>query len=292
MISIAGLIVNFISSIVILIPRPVQMAIGRFLGRIWFYVVRIRRDVAFENLKKAFPEKNEKEIYRIALENYKNYGCGFIEFLILPHFNKAQFDKLVSVEGRENYLKAYEQGKGVFLLTLHLGCWELMSGTCAFLDIPLHIITKKFKAKSLNQIWVDIRVKQGIKLISEEKSTFQILRALKDKGAVGFILDQFLGPPVGVKTKFFGIETGTPAALALFAERTGAPVVPVYNVRQPDGKIKIYFEPAISFVEQGSVTQNISFMTQVYTDKIEEIVRKYPEQWLWIHRRWKPFGGA
>ncbi len=98
-----------------------------------------------------------------------------------------------------------------------------------------------------------------------------------------------MGPPVGVRTQFFGAETGTAAALALFADRTHAPVIPVYNIRLPNGKIRVIFEEEVSFLEQGSTDKNIAFMTQQYTSKIEQIVKKYPDQWLWIHRRWKPF---
>jgi KDO2-lipid IV(A) lauroyltransferase len=164
-----------------------------------------------------------------------------------------------------------------------------MSATCEILKIPLHVITKKFKAKNLNEFWVRLRKARGIKLIAEEKSTFEILRAIRQGQAVGFILDQFMGPPVGVKTQFFGYPTGTAAALALFADRTRAPVIPVYNVRQKDGRLRIVFEKPVEFMEQGSRDKNISFMTQVYTNRIEGIVRKYPEQWLWLHKRWKPF---
>ncbi|MBK9293239.1 MAG: lysophospholipid acyltransferase family protein [Oligoflexia bacterium] len=94
---------------------------------------------------------------------------------------------------------------------------------------------------------------------------------------------------MGVKTKFFGHETGTAASLALFADRTKAPVVPVYCIRNSTGKITTVFEEPIEFMEQGGTEKNISFMTQVYTSRIEDIIKKYPHLWLWLHRRWKPF---
>ena len=269
--------------------RSLQLFAGRCLGTFWYFCVPIRRKTVWENLKIAFPQWTEKEIHRTALRNYQNYGCGFLEFCLLPHLDTKKFQSLFIVDGKNNYDAALKEGKGIFLLTLHIGSWELMSATCENLKIPLHVITKKFKAKSLNSIWVRLRLNRGIKLIREEKSTFDILRAIRAGEVVGFILDQFMGPPVGGKVKFFGKETGAPNALALFADRTRAPVVPVYNIRQPDGRIRIVFEPAIPFMEQGSTDKNISFMTQQYTSKIEEIVARYPEQWLWLHRRWKPF---
>jgi KDO2-lipid IV(A) lauroyltransferase len=282
-------IVKLLCWLVACLPRRVQIFVGKTLGLVWFYIVPIRRKVALENLSVAFPEKNISEIWKLARVNFQNYGCGFVELLLLPHFDKKMFDKLVVRHDWENYENAKSKGKGVFFLTLHMGSWELMSATQAHLGIPLHVITKKFKARTFNSIWVELRLGQGIQLISEEKSTFQILRAIRKGEVVGFILDQFMGPPVGSRVRFFGKETGAPAALALFADRTRAPVVPVYNIHGDDGRIHIYCEPEVPFVEQGSMKQNISFMTQAYTSKIEDIVRRHPEQWLWIHRRWKPF---
>jgi KDO2-lipid IV(A) lauroyltransferase len=282
-------IISFFCLCVVAMPRRLQLFLGESLGLTWFYIIPIRRKTALENLKIAFPELTDAARWKIARSNFKNYGCGFLELLLLPHFDFKLFKKLVTFHGWENYENALSQKRGVFFLTLHMGSWELMSGTQGHAGIPLHVITKKIKAKSFNKIWTDLRLGQGIKLISEEKSTFQILKAIRRGEVVGFILDQFMGPPVGTRVKFFGKETGAPAALALFAERTRAPVIPIYNVRQPDGRIHVYCEPAIEFTEQGSTAENISFMTQVYTSKLEEIVKRYPTQWLWIHRRWKPF---
>lgn len=281
--------VKILSAFVVLLPRKVQLFLGDILGLTWFYLVPIRRKTVLENLALAFPALTKADRFRLAGRNYRHYGRSFIEFLMLPQLNQTLFERIFDVEGFYHYQVASREGKGVFLLTLHVGNWEMMSATCGFLKIPLHVITKKFKARSLNQIWTHLRLDRGIKLIREEKSTFDILRALRQGGAVGFILDQFMGPPVGVRTSFFGHETGTAAALALFADRTRAPVVPVYNIRQPNGRLKIIFEPPVTFMEQGSTDKNISFMTQKYTSKIEQIVKAYPEQWLWLHRRWKPF---
>jgi len=282
-------LIKGLSWLVASLPRGLQVFLGRVLGSFWFYVIPIRRATAIENLHLAFPQWSEGKIRTTALRNFQNYGCGFVEFCLLPHLDEKRFKKLFVVEGRDILDEAMKKNRGLFFLTLHIGSWELMSATCAALNIPLSVVTKKFKAKSLNQVWVNLRVGRGIKLIREEKSTFDILRAIRSQQAVGFILDQFMGPPVGVKTTFFGVETGTAAGLALFAGRTQAPVVPVYNVRLSDGRIKIVFEPEVQFLEQGSIDRNISFMTQRYTSKLEEIITKYPEQWLWIHRRWKPF---
>jgi KDO2-lipid IV(A) lauroyltransferase len=274
---------------VAILPRRLQLWLGKSLGLFCFYIVPFRRRIALENISKAFPEWSKDKVWSIARENFKNYGCGFIEFFLMPVLSDKLVSKLIVFEGRDILDRILAQGKGAFFLSAHLGSWEIMSASSRVFKIPFNVITKKIKTGSLNQIWVDMRKTQGLKLISEEKSTFEILRAIGRNETVGFILDQFMGPPVGTKVKFFGHETGAPAALALFAERTKAPVIPVFNVRLPNGQIRIFLEEPVEFIAQGSREQNISFMTQIYTGKIEEIVRKYPEQWLWIHRRWKPF---
>ncbi|MDZ4677875.1 MAG: hypothetical protein SGI74_10250 [Oligoflexia bacterium] len=286
------ILIKFLCYLFASLPRRVHLLMGDTLGLIWFYIVPIRRRVALENIERAFPDWPKEKCFSMARRNFQHYATGFIEVLLLPYFDKKLFDKLVVVENREIYTNAMNKGKGLFFVSLHIGSWELMSACNAHMNIPLSVISKKFKARGLNQIWVDLRLARGIKIISAEKSTFDILRAIRKKEAIGFILDQFMGPPVGVKTTFFGHETGTQAGLALFADRTRAPVIPVYNVRLPDGRLKIIFEEEVSFMEQGSTDRNISFMTQQYTSKIEEIIKKYPEQWLWIHRRWKPFRGG
>jgi KDO2-lipid IV(A) lauroyltransferase len=270
-------------------PRWLQVGVGSTLGLIWFYIVPIRRKVVLENIEKAFPHWDKRKRFAVARKNFMNYGCGFVELLLLPQYDERVFKKLIEVEGMHNVQKAVEDGHGMFFLSLHMGSWELMSASNSHLKMSMHVITKKMKGKGLNQIWVDLRLGRGIRMIEAEKTSFQILRAIRANEGVGYILDQFMGPPVGVRTKFFGHETGTAASLALFADRTRAPVIPTYNVRLPNGRIRIVFEEPVPFVEQGSTEQNISFMTQIYTSKIEEIVKKHPEQWLWLHRRWKPF---
>ncbi len=288
----AWLLTNLIKGIAIIIgamPRFLQIAMGTILGDIWFYVVPFRRKIALANIKKAFPDWSDDKVWTTARKNFENYGCGFIELLLLPVLDDKLAEKLLIFEGKKYVEEALKQGKGFFLLSLHIGSWELMSASCTVLKVNLSVISKKMKSSVINDVWVKMRVTNGVKLISEEKSTFDILRAIRRNEGVGFILDQFLGPPVGSKVKFFGHETGAPAGLALFADRTRAPVMPVYNIRQSDGRIKVIIEEPIPFMEQGSIDKNISFMTQVYTSKIEDIVRKYPEQWLWLHRRWKPF---
>jgi KDO2-lipid IV(A) lauroyltransferase len=187
---------------------------------------------------------------------------------------------------------ALAKKKGVLFLAAHIGNGDVASAMLSLSGLPIHLISKQFRSKWLNDAWFNIRGRLGTRFIAPENSSFEVLRALRKNEIVVFVLDQFMGPPVGVETTFFGHRTGTAAGLATIASRTGSPVIPVNTYRRPDGRHVISFGDEIPFISTEGQERNqrdIQVMTQAYTDKIEEIVRQHPEQWMWIHRRWKEF---
>lgn len=288
-----GLFFRAFSALIYILPLQLQAMLGSLIGFLWFDVLRIRRDVAIENVTRAFPELSHKEQVRIARSSLIHMGRTIVEYCYFPFARRNQFENLFKITGKENLDAAFKKNKGVLLLTLHLGNGDLAVAALSRSGLPMHLISKQFKLKWLNDLWFGMREKHGTKFISHEKSSFDILKALKRNAPVVFVLDQFMGPPIGVRTKFFGIETGTAAGLALIAARTGAPVIPCYTYRRSDGKSEMVFESPIEFPQfqsdDGLKETKIAQMTQVYTDRIESIVRKHPEQWMWIHRRWKKF---
>jgi Kdo2-lipid IVA lauroyltransferase/acyltransferase len=290
-----GIFFRALSGLIYILPRSFKKALGEFIGFLWFDVFRIRRNVAIENVKKAFPELSHQEQVRIARSSLKHMGRTIIEYTSFPFAGRAEFDREFVTTGTENLDAAFAKNKGVLLLTLHLGNGDLAIAALSRRNLPINLISKEFKTRWLNDLWFGMRAKHGTKFISHQKSSFDILRALKRNAAVFFVLDQFMGPPIGVRTHFFGHETGTAAGLALMALRTGAPVVPCYTFRRDDGLSEMVFEPEMpSYSDEESTDDSlketkIALLTQIYTDKIESIIRKYPEQWMWIHRRWKAF---
>ncbi len=272
------------------LPRSVRGWFGDLIGVLWFDVFRIRRKVAVENVAIAFPQLRREQQTRIARASVCSLGRTIVEFSLFPFFKNEDVPRYFEIRGRENYEKAAAKGKGVCILSMHVGNGDFGVSALSRSGIPASLISKTFKAKWLNELWFGMRAKHGTQFIAPEKSSFQILRALKAKRAVFFVLDQYMGPPVGCRTMFFGRETGTAMGLALMAERSGSPVVPSYTFRKKDGSHVIVIEPEIPWQDASSGDQNIATMTQIYTYKIEEIVRQHPEQWMWIHRRWKTFG--
>ncbi len=276
-----------------LMPHSWRMAVGALLGWLWFDVFRIRRRVILDNLEKAFPHLSQAERRRLGRNSCFNMGRSVVEYSLLPSLNLEQVDREFIFEGWEEMervrQRAASEGKGLLLLTLHLGNGDLACGALSLKGLPMALISKEFKVTWLNELWFGMRAKLGTEFIPPRNSSYAILKALKKQKMVIFVLDQFMGPPIGVETTFFGHPTGTALGLAVMAQRSKAPVVPVYTYRRDDGKTVIRFDSEIAFEERGTAEESQALMTQVYTDYLESVVRLYPEQWMWVHRRWKEF---
>jgi Kdo2-lipid IVA lauroyltransferase/acyltransferase len=284
-----GLLCKSLSFLIACLPKGARDFIGDIIGFLWFDVFRIRRNVAIQNVGVAFPEMSESDRVKMARWSLRHMGRTIVEYSLFPFFSRKKADQLFRYEGLEQVDEVLKLGKGAIFVTLHLGNGDLAISALSKRGYPISLISKEFKSRWLNDLWFGMRRKHGTQFISAEKSSFDILRTLKRNGIVVFVLDQFMGPPIGVRTLFFGKETGTALGCALMAGRTGTPVFSTYTYRADDGKHVAVIEELIPFLDNGPREKNIAIMTQVYTDKIESIVRRHPEQWMWIHRRWKEF---
>ncbi len=283
-------IMVLISSI---LPRPILRKMGSWVGFLWFDVFGFRKDVIFSNLDIAFPNMPSYEKYKIGRESVYQLGYNFSEFFVIPSLDQKWIDKNAVVHGWENVQTAQAQGKGIFFLTLHVGNGDLGANVVVMKGQPLKIITKVFKTKWFNDLWFSVRGAKGVQYIDAHSpnNAFEILKALKKNEGVVFVLDQYMGPPYGIKTKFFGKDTGTAYGLALFVQKSKAPVLPIYTYQGPDGKIHIVIEPPVDIQDclGEDKDETILNLTQRFCEKTEEIIRKHPEQWMWVHRRWKEF---
>jgi KDO2-lipid IV(A) lauroyltransferase len=265
-------------------PRGVRTALGYMLAFLWFDLFRIRRKVAVANVGIAFPELSERERVRIARASLRHMGTNFVEYSLLPWVNKDNIERFAEFRNTAVFDAALAKGRGVLLLTLHLGNGDFGCSALSIRGYPMVMVSKFFKAKWLNDLWFGMRERVGTKFVPPRNSSYALLKALKSKQAVVIPLDQFTGPPIGVRTSFFGRETGTAAGLAVMAERSQAPVVSVYAWRQPGGRHAIEFVREVPI--EGLTTEQA---TQRFNDELEGFVRKHPEQWMWIHKRWKTF---
>jgi KDO2-lipid IV(A) lauroyltransferase len=271
------------------VPPQIRIVIGKFLGLTWFYLVRLRRKVAYENVSRCFPEWSEEKKWDVVRQSYIHMGLTGAEVLAMARSTTDDWTDHFEFEGLDNIRSAIDKGRGVFILTLHLGNGDLATVGLKSKGIGLHVISKEFKSKWLNDFWFQSRKNFGTQFIADRGSSIGILRVLKSNGVIGFMIDQFMGPPLGIKTQFFGHDTGTAKSLALLAGRSGAAVVPMYSFRKPNGKLCIVAWPEIPFVNSTNTDETILRMTQGYNDVVESIIRQHPEQWMWVHRRWKRF---
>jgi len=276
-----------------LFPRPWVRKIGGLWGWLWIDLFEIRKKVLMNNLNIAFPEKSESEKWNIARESVYHMGYNFAEFFLIPSVDEKWLNQHATMEGLDNVTSALEQKKGVFFLSLHLGNADMALTAMAFHKLPVNLITKTFKNSFINDLWFSIRGYHGVKYIDAHASNnaFEILKVLRSNEIAIFVLDQFMGKPFGILTRFFGVETGTAYGLALFYLKTKSPIVISYTYEGEDQKMHIVFQPALELdhLVDSNKDESILRLTQLFNDKLEEIVRRYPHQWMWVHRRWKDF---
>lgn len=242
---------------------------------------------------------SQAERVRLGRRGMASFCTHFFELFMVPYLSPDWIKKNVVYHGEENYLKALEKKKGVLVMSLHLGHGDIAASLIQLRGFPLAIITKFFNNQTFNDLWFSFRGAAGVSFISPhgEKTPFDILKSLKSQKGVVFVIDQFMGRPFGIETTFFGRKTGSAFGLGLFHLKTGAPVIPTYAVPGNDGKIHIHFERPMEFSHLSSPAnqanrdkkEELRYLTQAFNDKIEEIIRKYPEHWMWIHRRWKEY---
>ena len=286
-------IVLLFSRLLNLFPLPFLFFVGDLIGLFWFEIVRFRRKVVLENLHRIFDGELEPEqIQKLALRNYCNYGRALMELLVSLSWSKEICREQVPIEGLENVMSWVRSGQGGYLLTCHLGNWELAVEASVAHGVPLDIVAKRARNATADAGLAWYRRKVGCGVISETRSVREILQSIAGGRFVGFMIDQFMGPPIGLPVRFFGHTAGTTVSLALLTEKRDVPIVPAYAYRDETGRSRVAYEPALKFPPFSDDKDERLFQkTQFFNDYIERIIRKHPEQWLWLHRRWKPYRG-
>ena len=270
-----------------LIPRRLSFFIGNFLGQLWFCFDKRHRHVALDNLTHAFGDKmTPVEIKRLARQVFRNVAQIIFEIGWSMQLPDEDFNTFFSVDGLSNLHTAQKKQKGVLLLTAHMGNWEFLPITAAMIGLQAGTIYRPLDFLPLEQFVKYIRTRFGAKVIPKRHSTRTILKSLKHEESVGILLDQSTHRGKGVFVDFFGRRTCTNKGLALLALKTGAPVIPVFQVREKLG-FRANFLPEVPLIKTGDITKDVEANTLQYTRVIETFIRRYPDQWFWVHRRWK-----
>jgi len=270
------------------LPRPMARSFAVAATRILLLLMPELRKIAELNLKLAFPEWTEQQRRAVMKQMTRNLGWMAAEFARFPKYTKEDIEKLVMLDGHENFLAGQSRGKGVLYLTGHIGAWELSSYAHALYGYPLHYMARPLDNQPLDALVNRYRGLSGNKPIYKNEAARTMLRVLKDAGTVGVLADQNTMPEEGVFVDFFGTPACTTTGIARVALHTDAAVVPGYafwdeNLR----KYRLRFEPPVELVRTGDTERDVLENTQRFAKVLEEIIRKYPGQWIWIHARWK-----
>lgn len=284
-------LISSLSRIYGLLPYWCLKTFAKGFAWFWFDVVRFRRYTILRNLTIAFPQMSHVDRYQLARQSLVYQVLVFLDVLLIPGVRSNSLDRLFQFHGIEHFKKVHEKGKGVFLMSLHIGSGDLGVTALALKGLPLSLISKKFKNAAVNNFWFGLRERNGVKFIDAHgsKTAFEIMTAMKNNRGVVFVIDQFMGKPYGIETTFFGRKTGTAYGLALFAIKAKAPVIPLYTYQDQTGVHHIVFGDPVPVIENENRDLQILQMTESYNRTLEEIIKAHPEQWMWIHRRWKKF---
>jgi KDO2-lipid IV(A) lauroyltransferase len=247
---------------------------------------RLRR-VGLFNLRIAFPDWTDKQRRRVLFAEFRNLGRMLADFAHFPHFNRDNIERLIIYDGFENYDEARKKGRGIIFLTAHFGNWELGSFAHGVYGYPCNFVVRKMDNPLIDEMINRYRCASGGRAIEKREFARQALKAFERNEAVGILMDQNMLPGEGTFVDFFGLPASTTTGPARVARRTGAPVI--LGLVIWDSKLKKYrlrFD-RLDWIKCGDPEKEIVMNTANFTRRIEEYIRRYPDQWLWVHRRWK-----
>jgi KDO2-lipid IV(A) lauroyltransferase len=248
---------------------------------------RLRR-VGVRNLEMAMPEVSAEERKRILRRVYIHLGWQLVEFCHMSRYTRENTKDWVRTEGMERYYAAKARGKGVLIIAGHLGAWELMSFYHSMAAQPLYMIVRRLDNRRLDELVNGIRCLYGNKAIYKDDFGRGLLMAMRTGETVGILMDTNMTPPQGEFVKFFGIDACTATGLAHVARKTGAAIIPAFMLWEAAERryvVRMGYE--VEVPHTSDVASDILVATQRATEAIESWIRRYPDQWLWIHRRWK-----
>jgi KDO2-lipid IV(A) lauroyltransferase len=238
--------------------------------------------IAMRNLEIAYPEKSRSERARIADGVFESIARLIATFARFPQMNRANIGQWISYDGLENYNQAKQQGRGVLIATAHLGNWELSAFAHGFLTEPMNIIIRPLDNPRIDQLVEQTRRLSGNRLIEKWDSVRSILRALHQNEPVGVLIDQNTSLQEGTFVDFFGVPACANTALVRLAARTKAPIIPGFALWCEDQRRYI-----LRFYPEIPISGDVQRDTQALHTRLEQVIREHPDQWLWIHRRWK-----
>jgi Kdo2-lipid IVA lauroyltransferase/acyltransferase len=270
------------------LPRASALSLAKVIAWLAYLFSKRLRKIAERNLSMALPELGQEEKHLVVRGFFMNLGRLLGEFTQLPKLNRNNISNVVVYDGFENYASSVQRGKGTLFLTAHFGAWELCPFAHAVYGYPLKFVVRPIDNPLIDRLVNHYRTFSGNEIIAKKNSLRDILEALKKNQGVGILIDQNTTPDAGIFADYFNIPACTTPSLAAIALRTDATVVPgVLIWDEKLRKHRLHFERPVELVRTGRTQIDIAKNTLRFNQILEGLVRQYPDQWLWGHRRWK-----
>ena len=271
-----------------LLPRTLARVLAGALALVVYWALGRLRRVGQRNLELAFPQQAPLWRDKVLRGVYRHLGWQLVEFCRMGKYTAQNTRKCIRTEGLEHYLNACEKGRGVLVLTGHMGAWELSSLYHSLMGYPMGMVIRRLDNRLLDAFVNRIRCMHGNKVLHKDDFARGLLKAMQEGETVGILMDTNMTPPQGMFVDFFGRKACTASGLARVALKTGAAVLPGFMVWEPgERRYVLHFGDELQFARTGDHETDVLAATQQCAAVTEAWIRRYPDQWLWIHRRWK-----
>jgi KDO2-lipid IV(A) lauroyltransferase len=271
-----------------LFPRDAARGLGAVIGALAFLCLARLRRVGYRNLQIAFPRASHSRHATILRAEFRNLGWLLAEFCQMPKYTPENTRGFLAYDGLERYLRAREAGRGVLILTGHLGAWELSSFYHSLMGYPMSMVIRRLDNELVDRLVNRIRCLHGNKVVHKDDFARGLISAMRAGETVGILMDTNMTPPQGVFVDFFGTEACTASGMARVALKTGAVVLPGFLLWEESTKGYIlHFGEPLELIRTGDNEADIVANTALFTKVLEDYISRYPRQWLWLHRRWK-----
>ena len=269
-------------------PRRVSRAIGAGIASLAFLLLGRLRQTGLRNLEMAYPDWSTERRSKVLREAYSNLGRLLAEFCLMSGYSPEQASEFIGYEGLEHYLAARAEGKGVLVLTGHLGAWELSSFYHSLVGYPMGLVIRRLDNPLVDRFVNAIRTLHGNRVIHKDDFARGLISSMRGGETVGILMDTNMTPPQGVFVPFFGVDACSASGMARVALKTGAAVLPGFLLwDKARSAYTLWFGERMVLVQTGNAEADVLANTAAFTAELERAIRANPEQWLWMHRRWK-----
>jgi KDO2-lipid IV(A) lauroyltransferase len=276
-----------IKTFIVGIPKKYIVKVGNILGGLAYLIDARHRRIVKRNLQFVHPEWPLDNINRISIKTFQSIGITVLEILQMTCFSKEDILQKVRIKGKENLLNTTKSPKGVIMISAHIGNWEMCHLFLSTYLQKTQVVVAQNQPVFIERIINKLRTSTGNRIISKKGAMIKLVRTLRKGKIIGLLIDQGTSRREGVDVTFFGRNTYATYAASLLAARYNCQVLPVYCIREHDAKLTVVVEPPLKLHKTDDVHSDLQTNTQIMTDSVEKIIRLYPEQWLWFHKRWK-----